>query len=297
MFKSETVVDRPVFIFGTGRSGTTIFLQILGRHPDVGWISNYIEKFPRVPQIAGLSRILDFELIARIEGKSKRFLPRPAEPVSTLSVATEGVFNFPRVVSPEDLTASTAVRVRRLVQTILRWQGKTRFINKHTGFARTRYLQAIFPNALFIHVLRDGRAVVNSLLSQPWWDGTLKSWWWGPMRQEYQEEYQRSDCCPVVLAAIVWKTLLDSIEQETRGLDGRHLMTVSYSDFTRDYRKSMMDVVDFCGLYDHEIYARRVDNFKIKSTDNRWQSELTIDHQRIVNRSLSTHLEKYGFDC
>ena len=143
MFKSEKVVDRPVFIFGTGRSGTTIFLQILGRHPDVGWISNYIEKFPRVPQIAGLSRILDFELIARIEGKSKRFLPRPAEPVSTLSVATEGVFNFPRVVSPEDLTASTAVRVRRLVQTILRWQGKTRFINKHTGFARTRYLH--FP--------------------------------------------------------------------------------------------------------------------------------------------------------
>ena len=45
------------------------------------------------------------------------------------------------------------------------------FLHKFTGWPRAGLLHAVFPEARFVHVVRDGRAVASSLVQQPWWDG------------------------------------------------------------------------------------------------------------------------------
>src|SRR5579862_5573710 len=52
--------DRPVLVVGMARSGTTMFFDCLGAHPDLGWPSQYLNRIPYVPALAAFSRLADF---------------------------------------------------------------------------------------------------------------------------------------------------------------------------------------------------------------------------------------------
>jgi hypothetical protein len=39
----------PIIVFGTGRSGTTVFHQMLSEHPQLTWLSELINKYPNKP--------------------------------------------------------------------------------------------------------------------------------------------------------------------------------------------------------------------------------------------------------
>ncbi|PPR21425.1 MAG: Gluconolactonase, partial [Alphaproteobacteria bacterium MarineAlpha10_Bin3] len=69
----------------------------------------------------------------------------------------------------------------------------------------------VFPDARFIHVARDGRAVANSMVNVSWWDGTMDSWWWGDMDAADQAVLESCRHEPAVLAGVIWKTLMDYI--------------------------------------------------------------------------------------
>ena len=59
--------------------------------------------------------------------------------------------------------------MRATVAGVLRYHGKARFAAKLTGPARISYVSSIFPEARFVHVVRDGRAVVQSLMKVEFW--------------------------------------------------------------------------------------------------------------------------------
>lgn len=59
MSKNEKVLEKPIIIFGTGRSGTTIISDIIFQHEDLAWHSNYQELFPKVAEVNLLRRVFD----------------------------------------------------------------------------------------------------------------------------------------------------------------------------------------------------------------------------------------------
>ncbi|HDH58215.1 MAG TPA: hypothetical protein ENF16_06360 [Bacteroidetes bacterium] len=53
-------IDRPIFIIGTGRSGTTFLFHIMRRHPQLAWLCQYrtqigLNRYDRI--VTGLKRI------------------------------------------------------------------------------------------------------------------------------------------------------------------------------------------------------------------------------------------------
>jgi hypothetical protein len=287
-------IDRPIFVIGTGRSGTTLFFQMLGFHPDLAWFSTYGNYLYRSAWPALLSRVRDVPGIDRILRPDARYTPKPAESYGILDDVTDRLFTAPRRLEASDVTPQIAERFRERVRAYLRLQGKPRFANKHTGFARTRFLGAIFPNARFIHVYRDGRAVANSLIRVDWWR-ELDSWRWGPMRPEYVEEYERSGKSRLVLAAISWKTLMDEIEDETRELGPDTLMRVRYDDLVNDLRPSLENVLRFSELPDRPLFWRRVEHHAVHDLDTKWRQKLDPAQREVLEKSLAEHLQKYGF--
>ena len=64
-----------------------------------------------------------------------------------------------------------------------------------------RFLRQIFPDARFIHVVRDGRAIVHSLLNVAFWverGGLDEPWWLGGLTEEDMAGWQRSGSDPAV---------------------------------------------------------------------------------------------------
>ena len=40
---------KPIIVFGTGRSGTTVFHQMLSEHPQLTWLSELVNQYPSKP--------------------------------------------------------------------------------------------------------------------------------------------------------------------------------------------------------------------------------------------------------
>jgi hypothetical protein len=142
------IIERPVFVLGCPRSGTTIFERVLAFHPDFSWPSGYTNRFPSLPQLSMLSRIHDLALIGRYSRiwHMSKIIPSPNEPF-TLFSRIDGNFDFvdrtdprvPQVTSLDNLGAETIDEIRRIVRIHQIWQGKDRFITKVTDnclFAR-----------------------------------------------------------------------------------------------------------------------------------------------------------------
>ena len=44
-------VEKPTFVTGTGRCGSTIFHQVMAQHPQTAWLSPYCERHPNKPHL------------------------------------------------------------------------------------------------------------------------------------------------------------------------------------------------------------------------------------------------------
>jgi hypothetical protein len=146
-----------VFIVGCARSGTTLLGRIVDAHPQIG-------VAPSIHWIAGYLRSRDV---------------RRAEDPVTRELAM-GLAGDPRLarfgIGREELGAlvpvGEPVDCRRFLTALFehygRAQGKPRLGNKTATFVRhIRALHALWPQARFVHLIRDGRDVCLSALSWP----------------------------------------------------------------------------------------------------------------------------------
>ena len=164
-------IDRPIFIIGTGRSGTTFLFHIMRRHPQLAWLCQYRTQI-------GLSRydriVCSLKRIPLLGHSAFRVLRRPRaliEPYAFWQRYMPG-FNRPcRDLTADDQCLMNVTGVRKAISEQIAEMRKPRFMAKYTGWSRIGLMQQVFPGARFINVIRDGRAVAWSLLNVPWWLG------------------------------------------------------------------------------------------------------------------------------
>jgi hypothetical protein len=162
----EPSAASPIFVFGADHSGTTILYRMLAHHPQLVWFSQFTLRNGRVP---GRSRRPGAQLLeplvhstvrrfashswgkAELGALRRLVVPRPGE---------EGKIWDHLLERPGD----PAERVRdSLTAWASRFPGR-RILAKRPAFYRhLEALQRAFPEASFVHVVRDGRPVALSL--------------------------------------------------------------------------------------------------------------------------------------
>lgn len=286
-----------VFVLGTGRCGSSLLQEMLSRHPDAAFLSNVDD---RIGTLGRRNRDVYAAVPARLTRKGRlRFAP------------SEGYRLLDRDVSPmlsrpvRDLTAAdvTPWLRRRLSATFTRRfdaQPGRVFLHKFTGWPRAGLLKEVFPRARFVHVVRDGRAVANSLLQMPWWRGHQGPGQWrlGPLPDEHQQLWERHGRSFVVLAGLYWRILIEAHETARDAVGGRsdRWSTLRYEDLIADPMGACASILAWVGLEWTDTVATRVAAQPVRSDRSEaFRSDLDPTQLAQLEEVIALVLSRYGY--
>jgi len=289
-----------VFILGTGRCGSTLVHEVLARHRDAGFVSNIEDNLPRL----GLAGRWNAELYRRIPAGATRkggLRYAPSEAYRVLDAQVSPLIATPcRDLRADDVTPWLEERFRRFFERRAATQGSVAFLHKFTGWPRAGFIQRVFPEARFINVVRDGRAVANSWLQMPWWLGYRgpQAWHWGPLPDAYAEEWEASNRSFVVLAGLAWKLLMDAFEQARASVPPGQWIDVRYEDVVAEPRPHVERLVAFAGLDWTDEFGTAFSRYRFATARSEaFRRDLDPAALALLEASLTGHLRRYGYAC
>lgn len=265
--------DRPIFLLGPGRSGSTLLNNLLTHHRDVGYFVSWSNRLPRCWFLAVGARLRSWRLEAR--GTRLRFYPGPTE--------AYGIWKhcFPDFwrdcLAPcRDVTA--ADRLRRLIRRHLVVQRKTRFVAKLTGPPMFEFFRSIFPDARFVWVDRDPRAVVYSYSK-----GRKVVLPPGLAPKEAQAEALRQSA----------RRYLDIYDRLAESAENFHLMI--YGDFVKNPLAELAALLDYAELRSDPRLDRITRRWQIRDADDKWSRELSKPLRELLCELVDRPLRERGY--
>lgn len=287
-----------VFVLGTGRCGSTLVHEVLARHPDIGFVSNVDDRLARLDLAGRWNNAVYRRIPDRFTRKGRlRFAPSEAYRVLEAQVS-------PLLANPfRDLTAADATpwlttRFRDFFERRRVAQAKQVFLHKFTGWPRSGFVRAAFPEARFVNVVRDGRAVANSWLQMPWWlgYGGPEQWHWGPLPPEYQAAWEASGRSHVVLAGLGWNILMDAFGEARAVAPAGTWVDVRYEDVIADPRAWFESLLGFMGLQRTPEFDAAFDTYTFSSgRSEAFRRDLGVADVAALAEVLAPHLSEYGY--
>lgn len=294
---------KPVFIIGAGRSGTTLLYKLLCLNDNFAWVSHYMEKFPNVILLSVLNRIntklIKLNLYSWFSKNSnafysdrellKKIFPTPAEGEAIYQKAGFETF-------PDDnwkLDDKKKDDFRSLLRKITSYQGKEYFLSKRTANnRRIDQLLQCFPDAKFIHVIRDGRAVAYSLTKVKWWDH--HQIWWMDKKKPY--ELRRNSISDIELAAKNWVEELKCINSGIKKIDANNIITIKYEDFVEDPFNNILKIFNYIGMKPKHRWLKLIKkNVKTYNRNRLWEVNLNNDEKELVIEIQFNTLKKLNY--
>lgn len=287
-------ITQPIIIVGTGRCGSTMFHHLLAKHPQVMWLSNFCQRYPSKPKWNRWAvTAMGNPLVRRVFGQ--RILP--SECYRFWDEYAYG-FSAPcRDLVREDVTPRVKKQVRAALEPMLTPE-RNRLLIKIAGWSRMGYLQEIFEEAKFVHMIRDGRAVASSLLHVHFWRGWSgpQGWGAGMLSCEEQAAWEARDRSFVALSALQWKIRTRAMEAARQAIGPNAFYEIKYEDFCAQPLESCRRILEFAGLPWSEEFERHIRASAIRSTSNRWRDDLTAEQRAVVSELLRDDLIRYGYD-
>jgi hypothetical protein len=271
---------------------------MLARHPEVGFMSNLEDRLP-MPKALGRWNNELYRMVPPTFTKKGRIRFAPTEGYRVFDREVSPVLSVPeRDLRAEDVTPWLEKRLRHSFEDRAHIQSKQLFLHKFTGWPRAGFLGRVFPKARFINVIRDGRAVANSFLQMPWWQGYAgpTGWGWGALPEDYLAEWEGSNRSFAVLAAIQWKLLMDAFELARAQIPPERWMDVRYEDFVAAPRSVMADTLSFLELDWTPEFEVGFSRYGLSSGRTQaYRTDLGIHEVAMLDACLSEHLERYGY--
>ena len=287
-------VERPIFIIGTGRCGSTVFHQMMARHPQVAYLTGTLVYWPARRRWNRLAVSLrEWPLVGSIV--RRRVIANEAWPFWERHAP--GFTRPCRDLRAEDVTHQVRRALHGVFSRIVS-RRRPRLLIKLTGWPRIGFVKEVFPDARIIHVVRDPRAVVNSWLNVYFWEGWQGpgQWHWGPLDENLMRIWRKHDESFPVLAAIGYKKIMDAYEEalERLGAMRGDVMEVRYDDLCASTQEVVGRVIEFCALEDTPRFRAAVAQFTLVNRDEKWRHNFPEVQQQHLEEALqSLQLDRY----
>jgi hypothetical protein len=300
----STPSTAPVFVIGAGRSGTTLFFDMLTRHPAFGFFTNYDDILAATP-LFGMSRPLFENAWWRMLGKRKNW--KTVNDYSSLLPRKTEAYRFWARYCFRDFThgylwhvrpsPESASIIRAKIGRLMRLQRRQVFAAKLTGPGRIAYLREIFPDARFIHLVRDARAQVHSTLNVGFWqagEGDKKLWWSSDIPETHQTYLNAAEQSgdPLILATAQWRSVVESIRIEAgRILPIHDFMELSYEDLVADPVARIAGIWGGLGLPVEDEDLACLSSVSVRRGNNvKWLRDFELREQELLQHWLERAL-------
>lgn len=288
-----------VFIVSNGRSGSTLVQEVLCRHAEVGFVSNLDDRVPWLPSALSRWNSPVYRRLPPSFTRKGRARFAPSEGYRILDRQVSPMLESPcRDLVAADAQPLVAEPLRRFFEERAAVQRKDVLLHKFTGWPRSGLLHAVFPDARFIHVVRDGRDVASSDLRVSWWPGYLgpEHLGFGPLPERYLAEWHRSGESFAVLAAISWKMVMAAFAEARAEIPAHQWMDIRFEDVLQDPRQACSDMLKFMGLHPGWQFERELRRVKVQRDRRQvYRSHFDEPTVRMLEDCLAEELERWGY--
>lgn len=172
------------------------------------------------------------------------------------------------------------------------------FSHKFTGWPRSGLLHAVFPEARFIHIVRDGRAVANSLLQMDWWTGWggPQSWSWGPLPAEYEAAWEGTGRSFTALAGLNWQVLIDAFDAARPLVPASQWLELRFEDVLADPEGSFAQMLAFAQVPPSPEFDTGLQRYRFSTTRSEaFRRDLPAWDVELLDDLLAEPLRRYGY--
>jgi hypothetical protein len=250
MPKLDTVetLNAPVFIVGSLRSGSTLLRLLLTHHPKINIFDEFEESVSQAmgdhwPEIESYHDFLSCD----------------------------------RMFQSKNLLIDKSLSYQELIHSFMEqmyYRNPKPFIGASIH-SRIDLLPFLWPNARFIHLVRDPRDVSRSCIDMGWVGNVYKGakFWIEPEQQ--------------------WNTLCDRTDEKQR-------LTVHYEQLVHDTENCLTTICNFLGLSYHpsmlEIEADTTYSRPDPKFAKQWQNKLTPDEIQWVECQCAELMQQRGYN-
>jgi omega-hydroxy-beta-dihydromenaquinone-9 sulfotransferase len=299
------MTEAPVFLVGPARSGTSLLYKMLCLHPDAAYISNWVRLLPAVPAVAVMNRLAaalpdvrqrvwfadgNAYVYDKHRSLARRLFPMPVEgePVFTRS----GLAEVPGGVAPG--RTPDLERLRRTLRSVRRASGGSLLVNKRiANILRIPLLVDAFPEARFLSLVRDGRAVAASLRTVDWWEDSTV-WWYGGSPDRWAAEGRD----PWELCARNWVEEVRITRSGLAHVAPERQAELRYEDFVTDPMPALRSAAAFAGLDpDDRRWQRALQQQSFPDRNERWRTQLDDATVAAITEWQRDELERLGYEA
>lgn len=276
----EHVKERPFFVVGVGRSGTTLLRLMLHHHPRLAlpyeshFVTHYQDR---------LSQYGDLNITENLQRLVNEILDEP------------NLKMWDQVFAPQEILdavedASLGGVVDALYRVYASHRGKARWGDKSDYLDRMHIINDVFPTAQFIHIVRDGRDVARSVMKLSWGpDDILRSadWW-----DEHTRLGRRMGAIlgPKRYTEVRYEDLVEHSERELRRLCD--FLGEDYSADMLSYHKGPEQVIPDALKEQHKNFDKPPDASRCYS----WKREMHPIDVELFTRRASRMLEEFEYE-
>ncbi|WJW76275.1 sulfotransferase [Thiohalobacter sp. IOR34] len=261
---SDNAFSRPVFILGLNKSGTSLLYLILSRHPSLSAIRSF--KPPK-GNLHKRKAMLFMENYGIGEGQQIPGIPEKMGLKSGPGRWALPRFQLEYRLTEEDVEEGDAIMLANAYSGAMVDSSRRLLEKSPPNILRCRYLQALFPDATFLAIVRNPHANVAA--------NAKKRSNWGGVREQAEH----------------WNQAYSFLLEDMSSLNS--FMLIKYEDLVCNTEKVLGDVFTQCDL---ECDLGIIDRSEIKSDVNdKLLALLNDEDKRLINIICGSTMREYGY--
>jgi hypothetical protein len=270
----------PIFIIGVGRSGTTLIRQMINSHSKVAvpYESHFITKY-----MNKISEYGDLEQDKNLMQLLQDICNEPILENWDYCCTAKELFEE---INQRDL----ATIFDSFFQLYAKHHGKIMWGDKSDYLNRMYQIRELYPDAKFIHIIRDGRDVANSVMKMKWGPKNIieaADWWQEHVRLGYSMGRMLGDNNYM---EVRYEDLVTTTEESLRKIC--KFINVDFETSMLEYYKSSVKFIPQNLLSQHY----NADTPPSNSRTYAWKTEMSLIDSIIFQQMAGDVLKEFKYE-